>query len=186
MRIAKSTLWSRWAWSSGLALGVFAVLAALDYRLKVLTGAGTADLSSFSSWAQFQLAFRAWAPERFAARAGFNLGFDYLLMPLYAMSFFYSGIIAAEGFAARPGQLRRVIMAAVWVPVIGALADAGENAVYLTMFMDGPSQGLATLAASASRIKNVALLVGLALFLGAVMTWFNQRRLTKKSGPVGF
>ena len=101
MRIAKATLTKSWAWSSGLAAGVFAVLAFLDYRLKALSGVNTADLSSFSSWAQFQLAFRAWRPEGFAARAGFDLGFAYLLMPLYAASFFYSGIIAAEGLAPR-------------------------------------------------------------------------------------
>jgi hypothetical protein len=176
MRIAKATLISRWAWSSGLAIGVFAILAFLDYRLKVLSGVDTADLSSFSSWAQFQLAFRAWGSERFAARAGFNLGFDYLLMPLYAVSFFYSGIITAEGFAQNPGILRRVLMAALWVPIIGAVADAAENGIYLAMLMQGPSQGLAALAASVSRIKIVALLVGLALFIGAVMAWFQGRR----------
>src|ERR1700742_4128728 len=137
MRIAKATLTSRWAWSSGLAVGVFAVLAFLDYRLKALTGVDTADLSSFSSWAQFQLAFRAWGPERFAARAGFNLGVDYLLMPLYAVSFFYSGVIAAEACAQKPGPLRRVLMAAIWVPLIGAMADAAENAVYLAMLTQG-------------------------------------------------
>jgi hypothetical protein len=181
MRIAKATLWSRWAWSSGLGLGVFAILALLDYRLKALTGVGTADLAGFSSAVQFQLAFRAWGPEPYAARAGFNLGFDYLLMPLYAASFFYSGVIAAEGFAPRPGRLRRIIMAAVWVPAIGAVADAAENALHMTMLLGGANDTLAALAASASRVKNVALVVGLALFLGAVMAWFNQRRAAR--GP---
>jgi hypothetical protein len=181
MRIAKATLWSRWAWSSGLGVGVFAILAFLDFRLKALTGVNTSDLAGFSSAVQFQAAFHAWAPEPYAARAGFNLGFDYLLMPLYAMSFFYSGVITAEGFAPRPGQLRRIIMAAIWVPVIGAVADAAENALHMTMLLTGAGDSLATLAASASRIKNVALLVGLALFLGAVMAWFNQRRAAR--GP---
>ncbi|HWC63244.1 MAG TPA: hypothetical protein VG501_06455, partial [Rhizomicrobium sp.] len=142
MRIAKATLVRVWVWSSGLAVAVFAVLTLLDYRLKALSGVNTADLSGFAGWAQFQLAFRAWAPERFAARAGFNLGFGYLLMPLYAMSFFYSGIIAAEGLAPKPGPLRRVIMAAVWVPVAAAFADAAGNALYLAMLAQGPSEGL--------------------------------------------
>ena len=181
MRIAKATLWSRWAWSSGLGIGVFALLALLDTRLKALTGVDTADLAGFSSAAQFQLAFHAWAPEPYAARAGFNLGFDYLLMPLYAMSFFYSGVIAAEGFAPLPGSLRHIILALVWVPVAGAVADAAENALHMTMLLGGANDTLAALAAGASRIKNVALLVGLALFLGAAMAWFNQRRTAK--GP---
>ncbi|HWY62091.1 MAG TPA: hypothetical protein VNW15_09350 [Rhizomicrobium sp.] len=182
MRIAKATLWSRWAWSSGLAAGVFAILALLDYRLKALTGVGTADLAFFSSAIQFQAAFHAWGPERYAVRAGFDLGFDYLLMPLYATAFFYSGVLTAEGFAPRPGSLRRMLMALVWVPVIGALADAAENALQLTMLLTGATDALAQLAASASRIKNVALLVGLALFLGAVMARFNERRAAKQSG----
>ena len=45
MRIAKATLMSRWAGPRGLALGVFAILALLDFRLKALTGVGTADLA---------------------------------------------------------------------------------------------------------------------------------------------
>jgi hypothetical protein len=182
MRIAKATLLSRWAWSSGLALGVFAVLAALDYRLKALTGVGTADLAAFTAAVQFQAAFHAWGPEPYAARAGFNLGFDYLLMPLYAMSFFYSGIIAAEGFAPKPGRLRRLILAAIWLPLIGAVADAAENALHLIMLVHGADDALAMLAGRASLIKQVALLVGLALFLGAVMAWFNERRAGKESG----
>ena len=175
MRIAKATLTRVWAWSSGLALAVFAVLALLDYRLKALAGVNIADLSSFASWAQFQLAFRVWAREAFAARAGFNLGFSYLLMPLYAVSFFYSGIIAAEGLAPKPGLLKRVILAAIWVPVIGAFADAVANALYLAMLAEGPNESLATLAASMSRIKMVGLLVGMALFVGAAMAWFQAR-----------
>jgi hypothetical protein len=185
MRIAKATLWSRWAWSSGLAIGVFAILALLDYRLKALTGVGTADLASLSGAAQFQAAFHAWGPQPYAVRAGFNLGFDYLLMPLYAASFFYSGVLAAEGFAPRPGLARRIILMAALVPLVGAVADAAENALQIAMLLDGATDTLAQLAASASRIKNVALLVGLALFLGAVMARFNQRRMAKEPSIPG-
>ena len=88
MRIAKATLTSRWAWATGLAALVFAVLAYLDYRLKALTAVSTADLSGFSELVQFQAAIVVWRPQDFAIRAGFNLGLDYLLMPLYAASFF--------------------------------------------------------------------------------------------------
>jgi hypothetical protein len=137
---------------------------------------GTADLAGLSSAVQFQAAFHAWGPEPYAARAGFNLGFDYLLMPLYAASFFYSGVIAAEGFAPKPGRLRRLILAAIWVPLIGAAADAAENALHIAMLLHGANDGLAGLASSASRIKNVAMVVGLALFLGAVMAKLNERR----------
>jgi hypothetical protein len=156
MRIAKATLMSRWAWSTGLGVSVFAILAALDLRLKALSGVGTADLASFSSAIQFRAAFFAWSAEPYAVRAGFNLGFAYLLMPLYAASFFYSGIIAAEGFAPRPNTLRRIILMAALVPLVGAVADAAGNALAITMLLTGPTDMLAALSAAASRIKNLA------------------------------
>ena len=176
MRIAKATLVSRWYWSTGLALGVFAVLAVLDMRLKALTAVSTADLSSFSSAVQFRAAFIVWNSGPFAARAGFNLGLDYLLMPLYAASFFYSGIIMAEGFAPRPNIVRRVILMAALMPPIGAVADAIENALQLTMLTGGVTDTLVVLSAAASRVKNLALLVGLVLLLGAVTAQINRRR----------
>src|SRR5689334_8749693 len=127
MRISKATLIRRWTWSTGLAALVFAILWALDLRLQALAGVGTADIQAFSTAIQFQAAFRAWAPEAYAVRAGFNLGFDFLLMPLYATSFYCSGLIAAEAFAPKPGRLRRLILMAAMMPVVGALCDAAEN-----------------------------------------------------------
>jgi len=176
MRIAKATLVSRWIWATGLGLAVFAVLYWLDYRLKALTAVSTADLSGFSALSQFQAAIIVWRQEDYAVRAGFNLGFDYLLMPLYAASFFYAGIIAAEGLAPRPSTIRRIIMAAIWVPVIGAVADACENALFLSMLLSGANQTLVGLAAIATQVKDTALIVGLLLFLGAALAKFQERR----------
>ena len=120
-------------------------------------------------------------------RAGFNLGFDYLLMPLYAASFFYSGIVAAEGFAPRQGGLRRIILMAALVPLIGALADAAENALQITMLLTGATGMLAWISSAASNIKNLALLIGLALLLGAIVARVQQRRggreVARNSGP---
>jgi hypothetical protein len=179
MRIAKATLMTRWAWSTGLAIGVFAILSLLDLRLKALTGVGTADLASFSTPLQFRAAFFAWSAAPNAARAGFNLGFDYLLMPLYAVSFFYSGVIAAEGLAPRPNLLRRIILMAAMAPFIGALADAAENALQLGMFLGGVSDTLVVLSSTASTVKNLALLIGLALLLGAIVARVQQRRVSR-------
>ena len=100
----------------------------LDLRLKALAGVGTADIQAFSTAIQFQAAFRAWAPEPYAVRAGFNLGFDFLLMPLYATSFYYSGIITAEAFAPRPGRLRRLILMASLMPWWGLCATRPRTA----------------------------------------------------------
>jgi hypothetical protein len=180
VRISKASLMTSWIRFSLLAALVFAVLAYLDYRLKALSGVGTADLSGFSDKTQFQAAFVVWRPLDLAVRAGFNLGLDYLLMPLYAASFFFSGIVAAEGLVPKPGRTRRILLALIWVPVIGAIAEACENALLLVMLFHGAAtDGLVSLAAIASRVKTVALFVGLLLFLGAVMAKFQERKARK-------
>ena len=122
MRISKTTLYRGWVWSTGLGLIAAAVWASLDLQLKGLTGVSTADLQNLASGAQYRLAFHAWAPEPYAVRAGFNLGFDYLLMPLYGVNFFLSGIIAAEGFTPGRHPLRRYV-------ILAAMAGAGGRAV---------------------------------------------------------
>jgi len=180
MRISKAALMSRWAWSTALAAVVFAALFTLDLRLKALSGAGTADLQSFASAAQFRAAFWAWSQPPFALRAGFDLGLDYLLMPLYAASFFYSGIIAAEGFAPKPGGLRRIILLAAMVPLAGALCDAVENGLELFMFLGGADDGLARIAFTISNAKTIALTVGVVLLAAALAARFQARRRAAK------
>jgi len=176
MRISKAALMSRWAWSTALAGLVFAILFALDLRLKARAGVGTADIQAFTTAAQFRAAFWAWAPEPYALQAGFDLGFDYLLMPLYAVSFFYSGIIAAEVFAPRPGGLRRIVLLAAMVPLAGALCDAAENAVQLYMFFEGATDSLARAAYTLSNAKTMALMVGAILLVAAFAARVSSRR----------
>ena len=65
-------------------------------------------------------------------------------MPL---SFFYSGVIVAEAFRARPDRLRRWMLLAAMVPPVGALVRRGENALQLTMLLDGADDALARIAA---------------------------------------
>ena len=84
---------------------------------------GFADLQGFATAAQYNDAFRVW-PSRYAVRAGFAWGLDYLLMPLYATAFFYSGILAREAFAPRGGPLARLLTALSMVPALGALLAA--------------------------------------------------------------
>ena len=176
MRISKISLWSRWRLSTGLGLVVLAVLFGLDLKLKALAGVGTADIQAFSSGAQFRAAFWAWSEQPYAVLAGFNLGLDYLLMPLYAASFFYSGIITADYFAPRPGRLRRILALAAMVPLAGALCDAAENALQLYMMMNGPTDQLARIAFTLSNAKTAALTIGGVLLLGALFVRFGPRR----------
>jgi hypothetical protein len=180
MRITKQVLSRRWAIFSLLAALVFAVLAWSDLRLKSLSGFGTADLQGFATADQYRQAFLVW-PSRYAVRAGFIWGLDYLLMPLYAAAFFYSGILVREAFAPRPGRLRRILTLLAAVPIAGAFLDAAENALQLGMMLSGATDQMAGIALSVSNAKWVAIGVGVALWLGAVLAR-QQERLRRRLG----
>jgi hypothetical protein len=185
MRITKQVLAYRWAVSSVLAALVFAVLAWSDMRLKGLSGFGTADLQGFATAEQYRQAFLVW-PSRYAVRAGFDWGLDYLLMPLYGCAFFYAGILAREGFAPRPGLPRRLLTMLAAVPIAGALLDAVENALQLSMFLSVPTDRIAAIALSVSNAKWVAIYVGAVLWLGALLARQQERlqhRLRRANEP---
>ena len=169
MRISRTTLNRNWLWSTLATVAVGAILGTLDTRLKLLTGAGTADLQDFNSAAQFAVAFHSWGVHGYLARAGFNLGFDYLFMPLYAVAFFYSGILTMETFAPRPGLLRRLLILAAMAPVVAAGLDAVENALELTLLWNGPTDSLAATAHMVSTAKWIGIAIGFALLMGAVL-----------------
>lgn len=182
MRITKQALTRRWALCSLAALAVFGVLAWSDSVLKARSGYGTADLQGFSTAAQYGAAFRVW-PSRYAVRAGFNWGLDYLLMLLYAAAFFYSGILAREALALRRSRLYRILTTLSAVPVAGAVLDAGENALQFSMMLTGPSDRLAGIALMLSNAKWMAVYVGLLLLAGAVVGQVLERR--KKPAKTG-
>ncbi|HEX4026407.1 MAG TPA: hypothetical protein VHX18_02215 [Rhizomicrobium sp.] len=175
MRITKQALVRRWTLSTIAAALVFAVLAWSDYRLKVLSGANTLDLQGFNSAVQYRWAFLHW-PSRYAVRAGFDWGLDYLLMPLYAAAFFYSGILTREAFAPRPGTLRRILTLLAAVPIAGAVLDAIQNMLELDQMLSGTSDDIARIAFTVSNAKWMAVTVGLILLAGAVMARLAERR----------
>jgi hypothetical protein len=175
MRISKPTLHRKWLISTLLAMAGFAVLAMLDLRLKRLTGVGASDLQGFTSAAQYQAALFAWRGGAALARVGFNLGFDYLLMPLYAASLFYSGVIVMEAFASK-GPMRRLLSMAALAPLVAAGLDALENALQLHLLWNGPSGGLAGIAHTVSSAKWAGLVVGLGLLVGAVLVRVTERQ----------
>ena len=186
MRISKSTLERGWAWSTGLGLVVFAVLAAMDLWLKSLTGVSTADLQGLSSAAQFRLAFHAWAPEPYAVRAGFDLGFDYLLMPLYAASFFFSGVLVAERFTPGGSPFRRWVLMAAMVAPVARLARCGRKcAANSPCSSPAPTDAWARIAFSISSAKSVAITVGVVLLIGAVLasSGWERPKPGQKSNP---
>lgn len=168
MRITRTDLNRTWLWSSIAAIAVFAVLVTLDRKLAALSGLGTADLQYFWTAGQFQITHLAWAQPPYALRAGFNLGLDYLFMPLYAASFFCSGVILRESLAPRPGRLRRILMLLALVPVAGAVLDAIENGLEIWLVLGRATDNLARIASAVSNAKNAAVIVGLVLLLGAI------------------
>jgi hypothetical protein len=182
MRITKQSLVRRWAVTTVLAGIVFAILAWSDLRLRSLSGYSTSDLQGFSTAAQYRQAFLVW-PSLYAVRAGFNWGLDYLLMPLYAAAFFYSGILAREAFASRPGRARRILTLLAAVPIAGAVLDGAENALELTMMLSGSSDSLARIAFTVSNAKWMAIYVGLGLLLGAVLAWQQERQQRRLKSP---
>jgi hypothetical protein len=182
MKITKQALERHWALATLSAGLVFAILYWLDQQLKARSGYGTADLQGFSTAAQYNAAFMVW-PSRYAARAGFLWGLDYLLMPLYAAAFFYSGILAREAFASRLGGLRRILTLLAAVPIAGAVLDGVENALEFSMMLNGTSDAMAHLAFTISNAKWAALYVGLALLVAALAARVMERqRVRLRSG----
>lgn len=175
MRITKQALIHRWTLSTLAAAVIFAVLAWSDLRLKSLSGVCVSDLQGFSTAAQYRWAFSRW-PSLYAVRAGFIWGLDYLLMPLYATSFFYSGILTREAFAPRPTRLRRILTLLASVPIAGAVLDAIANGLELHQMLAGTSDQMALWVLRVSNAKWMAIYVGLLLLLGAIMARATKRR----------
>ena len=116
-------------------------------------------------------------------RAGFNWGLDYLLMPLYAASFFYSAIIAREAFAPAGSRFHRIITMLAAVPVAGAMLDMFENALQLFMMLSGATDGLARIALTVSSAKLIALMLGVVMLVGAVLAQVQERQKKRLKSP---
>ncbi len=174
-----SSLIRLWMWTTALALVAFFILFSQGQQLKLATGFGTVDLQSARTALDFKRVFAAWIARPHAAAAGFLLGFDYLFMPLYAMSFYFSAILAREAFAPKRGLLRRTVDYLGFVPLIGALANAAENALAYAMLTNGPTDSLARAAVVATGVKWTCAYVGLALLVAGIAGAVKLRRPKK-------
>lgn len=183
MTIKMTALRFRWAWTTLFAIAVFAVLAILDRELRARSGFGTLDLQSARTAKEVQTITTAWMLRGGAAGAGFNLGFDYLFMPLYGFAFYYSGLILRARFAPRPGIVRRIWSLAAAVPLAGAVLDAGENALEASMLFGRPTDIIAAYAYAVSSAKWLCIFFGLVLLLGAIVTLFIKRKAESESVP---
>jgi len=174
-----TTLIRLWLWVTLMAIAAFVVLVVLEQRLRAATGFGTADLQAARTAMDYKRAFAAWIAREHSGTAGFSLGFDYLFMPLYAMSFYFSAMIAREAFTPRRGLWRRVMDYLGFVPLLGAIADAVENALEFSMMTGGATDGTASVAFMASSVKWTCIYVGLGLLLAGIVGAI-KLRLPKK------
>jgi hypothetical protein len=62
------------------------------------------------------------------------------------------------------------------VAPVGALLDAAENAFHLAMLLGGAEDGLVRIAAAISSAKTVAVTVGMALLVGALVAKIGMRK----------
>ena len=170
------TLYTRWAWTTLAGVAVFAVLAFVDLRLKADSGFGTLALQKVSTAAGIRAIWAAWIPERDALMAGFNLGFDYLFMPLYGFAFYYGTLAARHAFVRGTGTMFRLMTVLAAIPLAGALCDAAENALETYMVVVQPTDRLAGIAYAATTAKLVCFYVGFFMSLIGVIGLFMRRR----------
>jgi hypothetical protein len=169
-------LYRRWAWTFAAAVAVFAVLAYVDLKLKAETGWGTVDLQKVWTANGVRAITIAWLARRDAAMAGFNLGFDYLFMPLYGFAFYYGTIAARLAFAPKPGGLRRIMTLLAAVPLAGAIFDCVENALETAMFVGTPTDQLASISYAFTTAKMTCFWVGAAMSLLGLVGLFRRKK----------
>jgi hypothetical protein len=163
-----NTLIRLWIWVTLMAIAALVVLGVLDSRLKAATGFGVVDLQEMNDAMGYKRALAAWIAREHSVTAGFSLGFDYLFMPLYAISFYFSAMIAREAFTPKRGVYRRTMDYLGYVPFLGAFADAAENALEYSALTGSTTDGTAQAAFLASNIKWTCAYVGVGLLLAAV------------------
>lgn len=179
MQLTRKALNARWAWTSATAVGALVVLNVLDAVLKARTGFGTVDLQGVSTGWGLRVIMDRWTSPPDAALAGFNLGFDFLFMPLYAVALYCGGIVATDRFAPNPGRLHRIMTFLAAAPIAAALFDACENSLEIYMLVRGPADTLAVFAAEATAAKYAGIVIGLALSVLALVGRIIRPRNTR-------
>jgi len=164
-QISMKTLNTRWGWTTLASLAVWGALAYLDLRLKAHTGYGTIDLQHAKTAAEVKAIAAAWIARPDAALAGFNLGLDFLFMPLYGFALFYGGIAAREAFAPKESTLRRVATFLAAAPLAASVFDVMENSFELSMLLATPTDQIASISFSMTCAKWICVVIGIAMAL---------------------
>lgn len=168
MQISRKALNARWAWTSAAAILVLAVLYLLDSALRAKTGYGTADLQGVRSGYAIRRIVDHWTLPPDAVLAGFCLGLDYLLMPLYGAALFFGSLAAVVRFAPTGGRLNRWLSLLSLAPIGATICDGLENAFQLYMATHASTDTMASLALEATAAKWLGIAIGLVLTLAAL------------------
>ena len=81
-------------------------------------------------------------------------------------------------------RLARILTTLAAVPIAGAILDAVENALQLSMMLTAPTDQLASTAFTVSHAKWMAVTVGLLLLAAALFAQVMERRKrAAKAGP---
>lgn len=175
MQFSRKALGARWAWTSVAAIVLVAILNLLDGVLKAHTGYGTADLQWLNSGWSIRVIVDHWTNPPDAALAGFLLGLDFLLMPLYGAALFFGAIAAIDRFAPRPGNFQRLMTRLALAPIGAAICDGIENSLQIYMLTHASTNTMAAFALEATAAKWVGIGIGIVLSLAALIGRFIKR-----------
>ena len=112
----------------------------------------------------------SWRQSGATDEAGFNLGFDFLYMPLYGMVL-ASLVIAVAHRARRQGRagLHRVGLVVAWAPFLAVAFDVVETAALVFVLDDPSTSGLPALARACALAKFTLLVAAVAYVVGAAV-----------------
>ncbi|MCI0574786.1 MAG: hypothetical protein L0332_28030 [Chloroflexi bacterium] len=100
--------------------------------------------------------------------AGFNLGLDYLFLPLYGTTIALGCLWAADALRLA-GRKRAAVVWLAWGQWLAAGLDAVENAALLKMLLDAPADPWPVIAWGTAGLKFLLVTVGILLVSGAAV-----------------
>jgi hypothetical protein len=140
-----------------LTIAIFGVFRFVDMPLR--TSAAPSGIVSFElagSVEQASAMLQSWdAPARLDN--AFGLGFDFLFMPVYAITLSLAVLLASARFA---GFWPRLGLALGWGALAATVFDAFENIALLTILLNAPASPYPELAAACATIKFSLIVAG--------------------------
>lgn len=175
MQFSRKALNARWAITSAAAIVLLGVIYLLDSHLRGRTGFGTADMQFVSSGYGLRFIADHWLRPNDTVLAGFLLGLDFLVIPLYGAALFFGSLVALDRFAPKPGNWRRLMTRLTLAPVGAAICDGIENILQLQMLMTTPTNAMASFALEATAAKWLGIGIGVILAVAALIGRFIKR-----------